>query len=156
MGKTHYINIILIASLMFLSACGKYQAKSITASLGKEKTAALTGNDNQEAQTAATNSKECGEPQTDYETLYAPVLEDISGDSIPELLIGQNADYDYDDIGEQSYIYSIFSLKDKEIVFVIDGYKTELLTWTPLGNFESSGMVSEGSSGSDQDEKAVP
>ena len=139
---------------MLLSACGRYQPKSITASLGKEKTAALTDYEALYAPILEENL-EIIQNGYDYETQYkyvsngiieevmyaegrellqsiGYVIMDISGDSIPELLIGKNADYEYDDKEEQSYIYSIFTIKDDKAFCVIDGWARSSHVW--MGN----------------------
>ncbi|MCR5410135.1 MAG: hypothetical protein K6E90_04055 [Lachnospiraceae bacterium] len=47
------------------------------------------------------------------------LLEDLSGDGVPELLIGTDENYGE---GPTSYIYSIFTLKDDEPYSVMDGW----------------------------------
>ncbi|MBR5360095.1 MAG: hypothetical protein IK123_04310, partial [Lachnospiraceae bacterium] len=50
------------------------------------------------------------------------VMTDISGDGIPELIIGYDDDIQYDDLDEQSYILSVYTVKNKEPFCVIEGW----------------------------------
>ncbi len=52
---------------------------------------------------------------------------DVSGDGIPELFIG--CDEDYGDLGPQSYIYNVFTLKDDKPVYVFDGWARNSYRW---------------------------
>lgn len=55
------------------------------------------------------------------------VLDDISGDGIPELIIG--CDEDYSSLGAQSYIYSVFSLQNDKPLRVFDGWARSSYRW---------------------------
>ncbi len=61
------------------------------------------------------------------------VLEDISGDGIPELMIG--CDEDYSDFGSQSYLFSVFSIKGNKPVQIIDGWARNSYRWIGDGHF---------------------
>nr|MCR5108021.1 hypothetical protein [Lachnospiraceae bacterium] len=60
-------------------------------------------------------------------------IEDISGDGVPELIVG--CDDDYTDNGKQSYIYSIFSLKNGKPVTVMEGWVRSSYRWLGDGQF---------------------
>ena len=58
------------------------------------------------------------------------IIEDLSGDGVPELLIGSNDEYS--DSGERSYIYNIFSIREDEPVHVMDGWARS--SYCPMEN----------------------
>lgn len=55
------------------------------------------------------------------------VLEDISGDDIPELIIG--SDEEYGDYPKQSYIFSVFSVQNDKPIKVFDGWARSSYRW---------------------------
>ncbi|MBR6257896.1 MAG: hypothetical protein IKR23_11000 [Lachnospiraceae bacterium] len=67
---------------------------------------------------------------------------DVTGDGIPELLIGENAAFDEMDDKESSYIYAGFTCLDGEPVWMIEGWARNSIRWMGDGkffNFGSSG-----------------
>ncbi|MCR5403715.1 MAG: hypothetical protein K6E91_07865 [Butyrivibrio sp.] len=67
------------------------------------------------------------------------ILEDISGDDIPELIIG--SDEQYGDSGRQSYIYSIFALRNGKPLKVFDGWARSSYRWMGDDHFYYSGSI---------------
>lgn len=70
-------------------------------------------------------------------------IKDLNNDGVPELMIGENADYD--GTGEKSYVYSCFGVKDDEPVLLFEGWARSTNSW--LGGdrfyyFGSNGAMS--------------
>jgi hypothetical protein len=61
------------------------------------------------------------------------VLDDMSGDGIPELVIGTDEDYEGD--GDESYIYNVFTLKDNQPLTVFGGSARSSYRWMHNGHF---------------------
>ena len=66
------------------------------------------------------------------------ILEDISGDGIPELVIGYNDSFDEDEI-ERSYVLGVFTLSDDEPYTVFSGWARNRYWPLPDGHFYNSG-----------------
>lgn len=68
-------------------------------------------------------------------------IEDISGDGIPELLIGDDEQvWDSDDPDEkQSYLFNVFTMKDGEIYCVLDGWSRNSYRYLGDGAFFNVG-----------------
>ncbi|MCR5509770.1 MAG: YARHG domain-containing protein [Lachnospiraceae bacterium] len=64
---------------------------------------------------------------------------DINGDDIPELLIGENDGYEYDDTQYVSYIYSGFTIIDDEPVLFLEGWARNRYHWMGDGYFFNTG-----------------
>lgn len=65
------------------------------------------------------------------------VLEDISGDGIPELIVG--CDEAYGDNGPKSYIFSVLTLKNDKPFKVFDGWARSSYNWMGDDHFYYSG-----------------
>ena len=61
------------------------------------------------------------------------VIEDISGDGVPELLMGY--DSDPEGLGLQSYVMGLYTIKDNEPYLVIDGWARNSYRWMGNGHF---------------------
>ncbi len=66
------------------------------------------------------------------------VIEDISGDGIPELLIGENMSYE-ENGDPESHIYGLHSVRDRETFPVLDGWARNSWLWMGDGYFLNSG-----------------
>ena len=68
------------------------------------------------------------------------VLEDVSGDGIPELIIGEDQTFAPDsDPNRQSYIYQIFTCKDNGVVCAVDGWSRNNYRYLGDGEFFNVG-----------------
>ena len=65
------------------------------------------------------------------------VIEDISGDGIPELLIGADGVYNTDQ--DASGVFSVFTYKDGEVVTVIEGWARNVFLYLGGGRFYTIG-----------------
>ena len=65
------------------------------------------------------------------------LIEDISGDGIPELLIGHDADWD--ETGLKSYVFNVFTIKDDEIHTTFSGWARSSYIWLGDGYFSYFG-----------------
>ena len=63
------------------------------------------------------------------------LMEDISGDGIPELLIGETVDYEYDDKGERSFLFKAYTCRDGELVQIFEGWGRSSYQWTGDNGF---------------------
>ena len=63
------------------------------------------------------------------------VIMDINGDSVPELLLGENMAREYENPKDESYIYAAYTYKDGEIVNFLDGWARNSYMWMGDGNF---------------------
>ncbi|MBO4337301.1 MAG: hypothetical protein J5842_04440, partial [Lachnospiraceae bacterium] len=70
------------------------------------------------------------------------VITDINDDGIKELMIGENADYEYDDLPMQSYIYSGFTYQDEKLVCFIEGWARSRQHYMGNGHFFNIGSSS--------------
>ena len=77
--------------------------------------------------------------KTDLLNNIGYVIEDINGDGIPELLIGEDMVGYYDDITDESYIYNGYTYKDGEIVCFLEGWARSSYRWMGNGNFFYTG-----------------
>ena len=84
--------------------------------------------------------------KTDLLNNIGYVIEDINGDGIPELLIGEDMVGYYDDITDESYIYNGYTYKDGEIVCFLEGWARSSYRWMGNGNFFYTGSSSAMSS----------
>lgn len=64
---------------------------------------------------------------------------DINGDDIPELLIGENDGYEYDDTQYVSYIYSGYTIIDDKPVLFVEGWARNRYHWMGDGYFFNTG-----------------
>ena len=74
------------------------------------------------------------------------IMQDISGDGVPELLIGYNDTRASDEPVEVSYILSVFSIKDNEPCTVFQGWARSSYVPLPDRHFFYSGSASAFSS----------
>lgn len=84
--------------------------------------------------------------KTDLLNNIGYVIEDINGDGVPELLIGEDMVGYYDDITDESYIYNGYTYKDGEIVCFLEGWARSSYRWMGNGNFFYNGSSSAMSS----------
>ena len=70
------------------------------------------------------------------------VITDINDDGIKELMIGENADYEYDEITKLSFIYSGFTYKDDKIVCFLEGWGRNRQHYMGNGHFYNTGSNS--------------
>ncbi|MBO4267516.1 MAG: hypothetical protein J5910_10060 [Lachnospiraceae bacterium] len=66
------------------------------------------------------------------------IMEDISGDGIPELMIGYNDSFDEDEI-KRSYVLSVFTIADDKPYTVFSGWGRNRYWPLPDGHFYNSG-----------------
>ncbi len=66
------------------------------------------------------------------------LIEDFSGDGIPELLIGEDLSYD-EELPEQSYIFSIYTIKDGQPALTVDGWARNEQHWMGENRFSNLG-----------------
>ena len=64
---------------------------------------------------------------------------DVNGDDIPELLIGENDGYEYDDTQYVSYIYSGYTIIDDKPVLFVEGWARNRYHWMGDGYFFNTG-----------------
>lgn len=84
--------------------------------------------------------------KTDLLNNIGYVIEDINGDGVPELLIGEDMVGYYDDITDESYIYNGYTYKDGEIVCFLEGWGRSSYRWMGNGDFLYNGSASAMSS----------
>lgn len=63
------------------------------------------------------------------------LLMDVNGDGKPELLIGENIDYESDDLGERCYVYSCFAAREEKPVAAFEGMTRSSFEWLGDGQF---------------------
>ncbi len=63
------------------------------------------------------------------------LIKDISGDQVPELLIGRNEPADYESPDEVSTVYAVYTVKDREPVMVFEGMTRSSFRWLGDGHF---------------------
>ena len=66
------------------------------------------------------------------------ILEDVSGDGIPELIIGYNDSFDEDEI-KRSYVLSVFTISDDKPYTAFSGWGRNRYWPLPDGHFYNSG-----------------
>jgi hypothetical protein len=66
------------------------------------------------------------------------MIGDFSGDGIPELLIGEDLSYD-EELPEQSYIFSIYTIKEEQPVLIVDGWARNEQHWMGENRFSNLG-----------------
>ena len=64
---------------------------------------------------------------------------DVNGDDVPELLIGENDGYEYDDTQYVSYIYSGYTIIDDKPVLFLEGWARNRYHWMGDGYFFNTG-----------------
>ncbi|MBQ9609940.1 MAG: hypothetical protein IJV15_10940 [Lachnospiraceae bacterium] len=84
--------------------------------------------------------------KTDLLNNIGYVIEDINGDGVPELLIGEDMVGYYDDITNESYVYDGYTYKDGEIICFLEGWARSSYRWMGNGNFFYTGSSSAMSS----------
>ncbi|MBO5610156.1 MAG: hypothetical protein J5929_07305 [Eubacterium sp.] len=75
------------------------------------------------------------------------MIKDISGDGVPELLIGENASYELDGTEDDSYIFEGYTCKDGKPVRFLEGWARSSYQPIDEGTFHyygSSGAMSSG------------
>ncbi len=197
--KTVYAALLCVIGSICFGGCGKEadtkgpaepaepvqeQEVSADAEADPAEDAAQTPDTTSDEDAAA--AEETAQPETDYDTIYAPILSeitdtiqkgydydkeyqyvsnglierimypgdddlmkvigyvitDINDDGIKELLIGENADYESDEIGEQSYIYSGFTCADEKPVCFLEGWARNGQHYMGNGHFFNVGSNS--------------
>ena len=63
------------------------------------------------------------------------VIMDINGDSVPELLLGENMASNYEGPKDESYVYCGYTYKDGKIVNFLDGWARNSYRWMGDGSF---------------------
>ena len=63
------------------------------------------------------------------------LLMDVNGDGILELLIGENINYETDDLGQRCYVYSCYTIKDEKPVAAFMGMTRSSFEWIGDGQF---------------------
>ena len=74
------------------------------------------------------------------------VIEDINGDGIDELLIGENAVSDYNDSGSVSFVYSGYTCKEDKPVCFMEGWGRNTQSYMGNGHFYNAGSNGAASS----------
>ena len=74
------------------------------------------------------------------------VIEDINGDGVAELLIGENMSGNYENPKVESYVYNGYTYKNGEIVCFLEGWGRSSYRWMGNGNFLYNGSSSAMSS----------
>ena len=67
------------------------------------------------------------------------ILTDVSGDGIPELMIADNTDSEYEDGEPHSIVLGCYTLKDDEPFMVIEGWARNSYEWIGDGKFSYLG-----------------